>query len=136
MERTNLLAVFLVFCLIMLEAHGSPEKRLKRCENKCTTDINTCSVECRMTNFKNMNRKVIMNCLIECQKEYQECETECSCSAQCAAETNMCRGNCSSNYSDKKERRQCNRNCRSENKNCTNNCWLIGFLNLFMYVHV
>lgn len=122
MEQTKLLTVVLVFCLFIFEAHGSPEKRLKRCENKCTTEMNTCSVECRMKHFKNMKRKVIMDCLIECQKEYQECGTECSCSAQCAIETNICRDSCALNFPDKKERRQCNRNCRSENKNCKNNC--------------
>lgn len=128
MEQTKLLTVVLVFGLFIFEAHGSPEKRLKRCENKCTTEMNTCSVECRMKNFKNMKRKVIMDCLIECQKEYQECGTECSCSAQCAIETNICRDNCALNYPDKKERRQCNRNCRSENKNCKNNCWGEGVI--------
>lgn len=56
----------LVFGIFIFEVYGLLEKRLKRCENKCIIEMNICFVECWMKNFKNMKRKVIMDCLIEC----------------------------------------------------------------------
>ena len=126
MKRSNIFVVIVVLSVLFLEIHGSPEKRLKRCEKKCYTDMNTCSMECRMKNFKNMKRKVIVNCLIECQKEYEECRSECSCSTNCAINIIACKESCDLKYTDKKDNRQCKRSCRGDANQCRNNCWLLS----------
>lgn len=121
-KKTFVLA--LVVCIFSLEVFASPEKFFKKCEKKCCSERNKCTTESRREDIKDMQRKFkVLNDLVECRKDFEQCENECVCHFECASEDMECRKKCEffPGFS-RRDKRRCHRRCRHAGKKCRRAC--------------
>ena len=113
-----------VVCILSVELHASPEKYFKRCETKCCSRRNKCTIESRKGDISDIPRRLkVLNDLIDCRRRFEACENDCLCKFSCASERLHCREFCDlSNDLSRKEKRQCKRRCYNDMKKCRNTC--------------
>lgn len=111
-------------CIFSVELFASPEKYFKRCEKKCCSARNKCTTESRKEDIKDIQRKFeILNDLMECRKNFEQCENGCVCRFECAAEGMECRKNCEIFPGlSRRDKRRCHRRCRHDGKKCRRAC--------------